>query len=225
MLNKRSRTYFKRAYAASGSPFSYFALTEGNHTSQLQDCSNTKDMTKLLNYLKTTDSKTIRKCQFAEDWGKTLKPEWVPTIEKPGTLGAFITQSPDDIYNSNDAPFMDALFSFTNQVIFNHSVIFNRTITFTFILQEQILFDASLINYTEPLITENWNESTVRLPFDDFNATTYPNVITNFLFLLLFCTIKIEYFAIFFFNFPILAIQNSYAKIKTSILLECKHNG
>lgn len=102
----------------SGSAFTYFALTEGDHMKRMQNCSKTNDMKMVVKYLKTTETDVIAQCGFETVWGKTLKPNWTPTIEKPNTVGAFITQSPDDIYNSDSAPVMDTMFSITNQVSF-----------------------------------------------------------------------------------------------------------
>lgn len=121
MLNEESRKYFKRALVMSGSVYSYFAMTEGNHRQKLRECARTQNLDEIIRYMKVADSKILLQCYFENDWGKTLKPEWVPTIESPGTKGAIITQSPDDIWNSswNRAPTIDTLFSFTSQVHFN----------------------------------------------------------------------------------------------------------
>lgn len=119
MLNEKSRRYFKRALVMSGTVYSYFAMTEGNHTQKMRKCAQTWDEKAIILWMKQTDYKTILKCYFENDWGKTLKPEWVPTIEPPHTKGGIITESPDDIWNSAAAPFLDTLFSFTSQVTFN----------------------------------------------------------------------------------------------------------
>lgn len=116
MLNEQSRSYFTRAYSANGSPFGYFSLSESNHMNRMQECSNINEPLRLIEYLRATDSKTLIQCHF--DSGKTMKPEWAPTIEKPDTPGAFISQMPEDTYNSSQAPIMDALFSFTSQVFY-----------------------------------------------------------------------------------------------------------
>lgn len=113
MLNEESRKYFTRALVMSGSVYSYFALTEGNHREKMKNCAHTDDV---IEYLRDSDSRDIIQCHYADDWGKTLKPEWVPTIEAPGTLKSFITESPDVIWKSDTAPVLDALFSFTNEV-------------------------------------------------------------------------------------------------------------
>lgn len=116
ILNEESRKYFNRAYAASGSAFNFFALTRENHLERMQECSKAKDSNEMIEYMKTTDSEVLAKCYFDINWGKTIKPKWVPTIEKPGTKGAFITQSPEEIYSSDKPPVVDALFSFASKV-------------------------------------------------------------------------------------------------------------
>lgn len=99
-----------------GSAFNYFALTEGNHVDRMKECSKLTDLNQIIEYVKTNDSENILQCYLDTPWGKTLKPSWAPTIEIPSANRAFITQSPDEIYNSNDAPIVDALFSFASQV-------------------------------------------------------------------------------------------------------------
>lgn len=136
MLNEISRKYFKRAFAMSGSIFSYFALTEGNHVNRIKECSNINNHDSLMEFLKTSASEILTQCHFTRDWGKTLKPEWTPTIEIPSAKNAFLTQSPDEIYNSAKAPVLDTLFSFTSQVLSN---IFKRKFQFIFINQFKVI--------------------------------------------------------------------------------------
>lgn len=100
----------------SGSLYSYFALTTGNHLKKVQECANTRDPNQIVKYLQEADVGDITKCYFADDMGKTLKPEWVPTIEAPGTMNGLITESPDVIWKSLKAPVIDTLFSFVTQV-------------------------------------------------------------------------------------------------------------
>lgn len=118
MLNEESRKYFQRAMVMSGSIFSYFALTEGNHLEKIQKCTPKTDIIETIEYLRTANASDIVRCNFRDDWGKTLKPEWVPTIEPKGTKNAIITQSPDNIWNSKNAPVIDTLFSFTSKVFY-----------------------------------------------------------------------------------------------------------
>lgn len=116
MLNEESRKYFTRAVPVSGSPYSYFALKTEDHLQRMYDCSKTTDQKSLVEYLKTASLEEIQQCKWETSWGNTINPKWVPTIEKPDAKMAFITQSPDDIYNSDNAPVMDVLFSFSNNV-------------------------------------------------------------------------------------------------------------
>lgn len=116
MLNAKSRKYFHRAFVMSGSIYSYFALTEGNHLEKIKECASITNTIQIIEYMKTANSSDILTCYFKDDWGKTIKPEWVPTIEPKGTTNAFITQSPDIIWNSSKAPVIDTLFSFTSKV-------------------------------------------------------------------------------------------------------------
>lgn len=118
MLNKISRKYFKRAFAMSGSLFSYFALTEGDHVNRIKECFNINEHYSLIEFLKTSASEILTQCHFTKDWGKTLKPKWTPTIEVSTAENAFLTQSPDEIYDSAEAPVIDSLFSFTTQVFY-----------------------------------------------------------------------------------------------------------
>lgn len=117
MLNEESRKYFNRAHAASGTVFNYFgAPPKGNHLERMLECSQTNDQMSLIQYLKTAPAEDLVKCHFAMNWGKTIKPEWGPSIEKEDARMPFITQSLDEIYNSGKAPVIDAFFSFTDQV-------------------------------------------------------------------------------------------------------------
>lgn len=118
MLNMESRKYFKRAMVMSGSVYSYFALNEGNQLHKIQECAQTTDKSKVIQYLKTEDSKVIQNCYLKDEMGKTLKLDWAPTIEPQGTPGAMIDKSPEVIWTSNEAPRFDTLFSFNSEVIF-----------------------------------------------------------------------------------------------------------
>lgn len=100
----------------SGSAFSYFALTETNHVEKMQECAHTRNVKQIIEYIKVADFLDIIQCHFKSNWGKTLKPEWVPTIEAPGTINGFITESPEVIWTSRKAPVMDTLFTSTSEV-------------------------------------------------------------------------------------------------------------
>ncbi|XP_037033649.1 venom carboxylesterase-6-like [Bradysia coprophila] len=154
MLNKESRKYFTRAMVMSGSVYSYFAFTATNHREKFGECSHTKDVNQMIEYMKTADARDIVQCYYRPDWGLTLKPEWVPTIEPEGTVNAMLTESPNIIWTSEKAPVVDTLFTMVNQ--------------------EQVTFDPSLLTRTDPLITAD-GESSIRLPFDLLDATTFPD--------------------------------------------------
>lgn len=101
----------------SGTVFNYYAMYKPHHLRRIQDYANIEDKNKLIEYLKTTDTNTLANCSKAEGLGTTLLVvAWAPTIESPSTKGAFITKTPEEIYNSDEAPTMDAMFSFTSQV-------------------------------------------------------------------------------------------------------------
>lgn len=115
MLNKESRKYFTRAFLSSGSAFSYYAFSDRNHLDQMKNCSEIHDEGKLIEFLKTVDSKDLEECQTFSFKNPNTVP-WAPTTESPKTIGAFKTQPPNEIYNSDDPPVMDTLFSFTSEV-------------------------------------------------------------------------------------------------------------
>lgn len=122
MLNKESRKYFNRAFASSGSAFSFYALSKDDHLKRMQEFSKINDKDKLIEFLKTANSKELSESQ-PFSFGKILYAPWVPTIESSTTKGAFISTKPDEIYNSNEAPVLDSLFSVTS-VVFNLIALF-----------------------------------------------------------------------------------------------------
>ena len=114
MLNAESRKYFNRAYLGSGSAFSFYAISKFNHSQQLKELSKIEDDDKLIEYLRTADSDVL--ASFYPRSPKTLYIPWVPTIEKPNTIGAFMTKTPEEIYSSDDVPIMDTMFSIALKV-------------------------------------------------------------------------------------------------------------
>ncbi|KAJ6639602.1 Cholinesterase [Pseudolycoriella hygida] len=142
MLNKQSRDYFKRGMVMSGSVFSYFAFTPADHRQKMTECAHTEDVDQMIEYIQKTDYRDLIQCHYEKDWGKTLKPEWVPTVEIETAVNGFLIEAPEDIWISPKAP-------------------------------EQITFDPELVTLDTPLINEN-GESSIRLPFDDFNKDTFP---------------------------------------------------
>lgn len=115
MLNRESQKYFNRAFASSGSAFDNFALTYENHVHYVQHSLKINHLNKMIEYLKTASSSELRK--LAPTWtGSKYYSVWAPSIEKSNTPNAFLTKTPEEIYNSADAPILDAMFSFMAQV-------------------------------------------------------------------------------------------------------------
>lgn len=119
MLNKESRSYFQRAYAASGSLFQSYVFSKANHTKIVQKCSNITETDKLMEYLKTENSSALIKCPRLEGPMVEFNIEWVPVIESNATKSAFLTKTPEEIFNgpTEELPIMDTLFSFTGEVL------------------------------------------------------------------------------------------------------------
>lgn len=109
MINEESRKYFQRAFSMSGSALQYYVLWayNNNREEQIQNCAKTNDTQKIIELLKTASGRALLNCN---------KPGWNPTIESTHTKDAFLTQSPDDIYNSSEAPIIDTMFSFASKV-------------------------------------------------------------------------------------------------------------
>lgn len=115
MLNEKSRKYFKRAYPISGSAYSSYALLKENHVHKIQNCSQFHELSKLVDYIKTSDADVLRRC-YSYKFPGELHPVWVPTVESSNTVGAFMTKTPDEMYSLGMAPVMDVMFSFASQV-------------------------------------------------------------------------------------------------------------
>lgn len=115
MLNEESRRYFNRAFVMSSSAFSPYALRKANHVQHLQEYSKISKMNDLIEFLKTSNATILTQSYRYDLFGK-LGLIWVPTIESPNTIGAFITAVPNELYRTGRAPRMDAMFSFTKQV-------------------------------------------------------------------------------------------------------------
>lgn len=119
MLNVESRKYFKRMFASSGSALSAYAIRKANHVQRTQKCLKIYEMKRLIDYLQWEKPSTLIACD-PQIYPGGITAKWVPTIESRNTEGAFLTKSPDEIYGSGEAPAMDSMFSFTNQVLPNH---------------------------------------------------------------------------------------------------------
>lgn len=116
LLNKESRGFFKRAFLSSSSAFTHHSLVRANHLQRMKDLTEINDIEELIEYLKIADSEFLS-TQYAFNTTETLTYPFVPTIESPNTVGAFITETPDEIYNSGETPAMDTMFSFTSKVL------------------------------------------------------------------------------------------------------------
>lgn len=107
MLNAESRKYFNRAYSSSG-VVSRFHLRRDNHVEYLRQCLQINETGYgFAEILKTANTTALAECNYLR---------WIIFIESPNTPGAFITQSLDEIYNSDSAPKVDAMFSIATQV-------------------------------------------------------------------------------------------------------------
>ncbi|KAG4071890.1 hypothetical protein HA402_006051 [Bradysia odoriphaga] len=154
MLNVESRKYFNRAYLGSSSAFNFYAISKVDHSQQLKEFFKINDESKLIEYLRKTNSDLLSSFYPLSAKGKSLYVPWVPTIENPNTVGAFMTKTPEEIYSSNNAPIMDTMFSIASK--------------------ESVGLMPELIAKTEPLIKENVEKSDLELPFHDFDRSTYP---------------------------------------------------
>lgn len=115
MLNEQSRKYFTRTFLISSSAFSPYALRKADHVHQIRNCSRSQDMSKLVEYIKTSEAHTLRECYMYHFPGK-LNPVWVPTIESPHNKGAFMTKTPEEMYSLGLVRAKDVMFSFATQV-------------------------------------------------------------------------------------------------------------
>lgn len=118
MLNAESRKYFSRAIVSSGTAFSYFALSQGNHMQLMQTFTKIDDRNELIEYLKTADSQVLNEYNSFKGFEKLLSTAWTPTIEIPTANRAFITETPEEMYNTGSGAAMDVLFTFTSRVMF-----------------------------------------------------------------------------------------------------------
>lgn len=108
MLNPESRKYFTRAFCISGT-INFWKIRHENHIRELQECLQiNKTDHELVDYLKTASFTTLAKCHDVL---------WVPSIESPNAIQPFMTQTPEEIHMAGKTPNMDAMFSFTSQVL------------------------------------------------------------------------------------------------------------
>lgn len=123
MFNEQSRKYFNRAYSASGTMFTITGFNATTHWQRIPDCfgvNGSKD--EIMEFLKKADGRKLSTCCPWAAPGE-IQLYWVPTIESENTPGAFLTQTPEEIFNSKKAPIMDTMFSFASQVfVWNHRI-------------------------------------------------------------------------------------------------------
>ena len=113
MLNEESRKYFTRALPISNTAFSGMTLFKESHVQHIQECSQLNEINDLIEYVKTSNVTTLRRC-YNSEFKFTI--HWTPTIENSNAVRAFITKTPDEIYSSDKAPVLDAMFIFATQV-------------------------------------------------------------------------------------------------------------
>lgn len=116
MLNKESQNYFNRAFASSGAALIFFVLHKANHVELLKKYTGIYDTKALIDYLKIADEYVLRTISPFDSKLGSLLTTWVPTIERANIKGAFLTKTPEEIYNSSEAPVMDTMFTFNTQV-------------------------------------------------------------------------------------------------------------
>lgn len=117
MLNVESRKFFNRAFSTSGSALNYLALHKDNHIEQIRSCAQANDTDQMLKYLKTTSNRILANCHTIGYYSNGDRYAfWLPTIESDSTKEAFMTKTPEEIYNSDLAPAMDAMFGMTSYV-------------------------------------------------------------------------------------------------------------
>ena len=114
MLNQESRKYFNRAFVMSGSAFVKYILRKNNHVNYLREYLKITDMNEMIEFLKNANAFLIKRYPY--DIFSEFNPRYVATIENAKTSGAFMSKMPDELYRSDDAPKMDTMFSFTEQV-------------------------------------------------------------------------------------------------------------
>lgn len=114
MLNKQSRAYFTRAYSASGTVFHSkpLSLIKENNVQLMQNCTQINEMAKLIEHLATADIGRLL------EYNSQCQALWSPTVENSNAPNAFLIKSPEEIYNSIDAPIMDAMFRFLFIIIY-----------------------------------------------------------------------------------------------------------
>lgn len=135
MLNCESQKYFTRALCISSSAFCYYALNPAGNLDKIQKCTKIYDRRKLIEYLKTANSSELIKCYPYHTYDYT-NITWAPKIESPSAPRAFQTKHPEDIYNSCEAPAMDAMFGINNEVFLDISLFIIEIIKECFVFRK-----------------------------------------------------------------------------------------
>lgn len=115
MANEVSRKYFNRAFAMSSSVFSSYAMRKADHVRQIQECTHIADKQELIEYLKTANSSAFITC-YSWSFPGEIDLTWVPTIERSSAKDTFLSKTLEEIYDSEEPPKMDAMFSFAQSV-------------------------------------------------------------------------------------------------------------
>lgn len=84
----------------------------------IQECAKLNGTNGMVEFLKTANSQRLLRCHVKAQPG-SIDQSWLPTIESPQTCGAFLTQSPDEIYKTNPPLPIHTMFSFNSHVVFN----------------------------------------------------------------------------------------------------------
>lgn len=84
---------------------------------QIKDCLQVMEIKDLIKTLKVVNSTVLARC-YPYKFPADLNLFWAPTIESDTISGPFMTKTPDEIYNSGNAPSMDVVFSFDSQVLY-----------------------------------------------------------------------------------------------------------
>lgn len=152
-------------------------LYSNSHLPNLYRCLNFNGTyTELLDHLKSAPRKTLAKCNYLP---------WVLHIESPNATEPFITKTPHDIYNSDEAPVMDAMFTFASQVIAfrltSSPFISLQFASSTFFLclsfhQESIKIFPNETEWTIPFLED---QKGLVLPYENFNQFSHPRVNKN----------------------------------------------
>lgn len=178
MLNQESRKYFNRAYLTSASALTSFAISKSDHMERMKEFLKLHDVDELINYMKTADCEFLA-TQYYWYSSNSLTFPWVPTIEIPNAVNAFMTQTPDEIYSSGKASVKDTLYSINTKVLkskIGYSSILVHILSEVIWFQEILWFRPNYIDKTDPLVTEDWQESGGDLRFVGFNKNNYPKV-------------------------------------------------